>query len=118
MASNGPSGTELRPEPTRRTGSRVWIARPVLQSAANIAPGKSDTFSVAVPAGGTPWIVLVGARKVTGKFDDSAMRSSVPCTMQRLVPVNLDSIAEKIPHDKIINYILRGPEMSDYASDG
>ena len=84
-----------------------------------VAPGKSDTFSVAVPAGGTPWIVLVGARKVTGKFDDLCY--AIQCALYNAkgwLPVNLDSVAEKIPHEKIINYILLGPEMSDYASDG
>ena len=99
---------------------RLDSPRPVFTEVPRtIAPGKSDTFSVAVPAGGTPWIVLVGARKVTGKFDDLCY--AIQCALYNAkgwLPVNLDSIAEKIPHEKIINYILRGPEMSDYASDG
>jgi hypothetical protein len=79
-----------------------------------VAPGKSDNFSVAVPAGGTPWIVLVRARKVTGTFDDlcAVVQRSLYGAKFRL-PVNLDSVAEKIPHEKITTHMLRGPGMSD-----
>ena len=84
-----------------------------------VAPGKSDTFSLPVPSGERHWVVLVGARKVTGLFDDLCMAVHRSLYGAKFwLPMNLDSVADKIPHEKITTHILVGPVMSDSAPDG
>lgn len=84
-----------------------------------VAPGKIGTFSVPVPSGERHWVVLVGARKVTGPFDDLCMAVyRILYGAKFWLPMNLDSVADKIPHEKITTHMFIGPVMGDSAPDG